>query len=54
VDGNTVQRALAKGWDCRAALDDNNAYPVLEAAGDLLRLGPTGTNVNDLLILLVA
>ena len=54
VDGNTVQRALAKGWDCRTALDDNNAYPVLEAAGDLLRLGPTGTNVNDLLVLLVA
>lgn len=54
VDGGTLRRARARGWDCRAALIDNNAYPVLEAAGDLLRLGPTGTNVNDLLILLIA
>ena len=31
-----------------AALDAHDAYPVLDAAGALLRTGPTGTNVNDL------
>ncbi|GAA0546874.1 DUF4147 domain-containing protein [Halorubrum ejinorense] len=31
-----------------AALDARDAYPALDAAGALLRTGPTGTNVNDL------
>ena len=53
VDGQTVRKAAARGWDVVAALRDNNAYPVLADTGDLLRLGPTGTNVNDLLVLLV-
>jgi hydroxypyruvate reductase len=30
------------------ALDANDAYPLLDEAGALLRTGPTGTNVNDL------
>lgn len=52
VDGTTAVRARDLGWDLRAALQDNNAYPLLAGVGDLLRLGPTGTNVNDLLVLL--
>lgn len=52
VDGRTAQAARAQGWDPRDALAANNAYPLLEAAGALLRTGPTGTNVNDLLVLL--
>ncbi len=54
VDGTTVNRVRKQGWDPRATLRDNNSYPLLDAAGDLLRLGPTGTNVNDLLVLLIA
>lgn len=54
VDGSTVQRALRAGLDPRQALHENNAYPVLEAAGALLKTGPTGTNVNDLMLVLVS
>jgi len=54
VDGQTLNRARALGWDAVAALNDNNAYPLLAATGDLLRTGPTGTNVNDLIVLLIA
>jgi len=53
VDGQTAAKARLAGWDARRALAENNAYPLLEAVGDLLRTGPTATNVNDLMILLV-
>jgi len=52
VDGSTAGRARDRGWDLRAALQDNNSYPLLADVGDLLLLGPTGTNVNDILVLL--
>jgi hydroxypyruvate reductase len=35
------------------ALADNDAYPVLESLGALVRSGPTGTNVGDLQIVLL-
>lgn len=53
VDGDTVRRMRAAGVDPAAALADNDAYPALAAAAALVRTGPTGTNVNDLLVLLV-
>lgn len=53
VDGETARRARQSGWDIRATLKDNNAYPLLEDIGALMKLGPTGTNVNDVLVLLV-
>jgi len=34
-------------------LNDNNAYPALDAANDLLKCGATGTNVADLQVLLL-
>ncbi len=46
--GTTTARALAQGLDPQAYLADNNAYAFFAALGDLVRLGPTGTNVNDL------
>ncbi|MGB0590596.1 MAG: glycerate kinase type-2 family protein [Myxococcota bacterium] len=39
--------------DIDQALADNNAYPTLDAAGGLLRTGATGTNVGDIVTLLV-
>jgi glycerate 2-kinase len=54
VDGSSIRHARDRGWDPQATLRDNNAYPLLDSTGDLLRIGPTGTNVNDLLVLLVA
>ena len=52
VDGETIMRLREKGVDMKEALEDNDSYHALEAAGDLLTTGPTGTNVNDLIILL--
>ncbi|UTF53078.1 glycerate kinase type-2 family protein [Natronosalvus rutilus] len=37
----------------RRALERNDAYPALEAANALVRMGATGTNVNDLRALVV-
>jgi hydroxypyruvate reductase len=48
VDGTTLARARERGLDLEAALDDNDAYPFLEALEDLIVTGPTHTNVNDL------
>ncbi len=53
VTGETVARARALGLDAQAVLEDNDSYPFFDALGDLLRTGPTGTNVNDLLFILV-
>jgi hydroxypyruvate reductase len=53
ADGGTVARAHAAGLDARDALRRNDAYPFLRAAGDLIVTGPTGTNVNDVVLVLV-
>ncbi len=47
--GETIARGQALGLDAAAHLNDNDAYPFFDALGDLIRTGPTGTNVNDLL-----
>lgn len=48
ADGETVARAARAGVDAEAALARNDSFRVFEAAGGLVRPGPTGTNVNDL------
>ncbi len=52
--GETLRRARARGLDAQAQLADNDAYHFFQALGDLIVTGPTGTNVNDLLFILVA
>ncbi|MBF9030611.1 DUF4147 domain-containing protein [Rhodobacterales bacterium HKCCE3408] len=52
VDDGTLDRIAAAGLDLEAILADNDAYRALEASGDLLMTGPTGTNVADLQIFL--
>jgi glycerate 2-kinase len=52
--GETVSRAKAIGLDAQAYLANNDAYHFFQALGDLIITGPTGTNVNDLLFVLVA
>jgi hydroxypyruvate reductase len=51
--GATMARARALGLNGRAALEANDSYRFFDALGDLIRTGPTGTNVNDLLFVLV-
>ncbi len=53
VDGETVDRIKAAGLDPLTALVNNDSYTALSAAGELLRTGPTGTNVADLVALMV-
>jgi glycerate 2-kinase len=47
---DSVTRAAGKGLDPASALKHNNAYNFFDSIGDLLRVGPTGTNVTDLMI----
>ena len=55
ADSTTVSRALAAGIDnATDHLDDNNAYAFFDAIGDLIRIGPTDTNVGDLQVLLIS
>jgi glycerate-2-kinase len=53
VDGATVARARAAGRDVADALARNDSYTLLQATDDLIRTGPTGTNVADLMLVLV-
>jgi glycerate-2-kinase len=48
VDGGSRDRALALGLDPSAALAANDSYGFFDRLGDLLRCGPTGTNVMDI------
>jgi hydroxypyruvate reductase len=52
ADGTTLERARARGLDLVRHLAENDAYPLLDALGDLIRSGPTNTNVNDLMLIL--
>jgi len=54
VDGGTLTRAAARHLDARDALDANDSHPLLRATGDLLVTGPTGTNVCDVVLVLVS
>lgn len=52
-DGDTKERLTDKGIDIYQVLQDNNAYMALEEAGGLIKTGATGTNVNDVAVLLI-
>jgi hydroxypyruvate reductase len=54
ADGTSWERARGSGLDPDALLADNDSYRLFDRLGDLLRTGPTGTNVNDLLVGLVS
>jgi glycerate-2-kinase len=54
VDGGTLPRARSLGIDVAAALESTASHRVLDATGDLVRTGPTGTNVADLVVALRA
>ena len=53
VDGGTVAALAREGKSAAAALAENDAYPALNAVGGLIMTGPTGTNVNDVAVLLI-
>ena len=52
VAGETLVRAKALGLDAATHLRRHDAYPFFDSLGDLLKIGSTGTNVNDLIFCL--
>ncbi len=50
VDAGTLERIRRSGIDPEAALDENDSGTALAASGDLVVVGPTGTNVGDIQI----
>ncbi len=54
VDGSTLGNIAKLNLSMDVALRDNDAYHLFERIGDLLITGPTGTNVNDLALVLIA
>ena len=53
ADGTTLSRGLALGMDPGNYLRRNDSWSWFQALGDLVRTGPTGTNVADLRVLLI-
>jgi glycerate 2-kinase len=53
IDGHTMARAQRLSVDLKGALKRHNTYPALKRLDQLIVTGPTGTNVNDLYLLLV-
>jgi glycerate 2-kinase len=51
ADGASVARAAALGTDAAGRLRENDAYRFFAAIDGLLRTGPTGTNVMDLVLI---
>jgi hydroxypyruvate reductase len=50
VDAGTIERAELGGIDVERAFREFDSGTALEASGDLVHTGPTGTNVGDILI----
>jgi glycerate 2-kinase len=54
VTPDTLARALAAGLDPRGVLAGHDSYGLFDAIGDLIRTGPTLTNVNDIRAIVIA
>ncbi len=53
VDGKTLEELKKAGIDVEEVLRRHDAYRALERVGALLKTGPTGTNVNSLVIAVI-
>ncbi|MBI5649358.1 MAG: glycerate kinase [Chloroflexi bacterium] len=53
ADGATLARAAERGMDARAFLARNDAYHFFKPLDDLIITGPTNTNLNDVIVMLV-
>lgn len=53
ADGTTAAALKAQGISIPAVLKDNDAYNALKKSDGLIITGPTGTNVNDVAVLLI-
>ncbi|UCE44169.1 MAG: glycerate kinase [Candidatus Bathyarchaeota archaeon] len=53
VDGKTLERVSEEGLDAERFLLRNDSYSFFSKLGDLVLTGPTGTNVNDISVIVV-
>ena len=53
ADGGTRDRLAVAGLSIHQVLADNDAYHALDRVDGLIRTGPTGTNVNDVAVVLI-
>lgn len=53
ADGGTVQRGRNLQLDARMYLCNNNSFGFFKETGDLIKTGPTGTNVMDIYVIMV-
>ena len=53
VDGTTQDRLRDQGIDVVDSIGRSDSYHALEACGGLVKTGPTGTNVNDVAVVLI-
>lgn len=53
VDGDSAGELAAQGISIHETLRENDAYHALKTIGSLIFTGPTGTNVNDLAMVLI-
>jgi glycerate-2-kinase len=51
VDGHTVKRAKEKGLNPQVYLAENDSYRFFQQISDLILMGATSTNVNDLCVI---
>ena len=51
-DGSTLERSSQLGLDYSKSLGDQSSYDFFQTLGDLLITGSTGTNINDIFILI--
>jgi glycerate-2-kinase len=51
VDGSTFRKGKLLGLDAVESLKRNDSYHFLEKTNSLIKTGPTGTNVNDLVLM---
>jgi glycerate-2-kinase len=54
ADGNTIPRGREMGLDAAAFLANNDSYSFFRRTGGLFVTGPTGTNVMDMQVVIIA
>ena len=53
VDEKSYSALLSMNIDYDKVLNNNDAYHALESIDGLIKTGPTGTNVNDITVILI-
>ncbi|MBR0165203.1 MAG: hypothetical protein IJQ12_11065 [Lachnospiraceae bacterium] len=53
VDGSTASKLLEQNIHIDDVLNNNDSYHALDLVNGLIKTGPTGTNVNDVSVVLI-